>query len=109
QLKQANPRTTVTRTEDSQAEFGQGTLVRTKATAYGLELDTSGLTPPTFTRASTAYLSDGTQVAQDVPRFEAAVHNQGLRVEEGTTNVAVLRSYLRDLAIDASLDRDNRR
>src|SRR5690606_22607262 len=30
----------VTRTEDSQAEFEQGTLVRTKATARGLELDT---------------------------------------------------------------------
>src|SRR5690606_18358133 len=43
QLKQANPRTTVTRTEDSQADFGQGTLVGTKATVFGLELDTSNL------------------------------------------------------------------
>src|SRR5690606_10948831 len=42
QLK-ANPRTTVTRTEDSQADFEQGTLVGTKATAYGLELDTGNL------------------------------------------------------------------
>src|SRR5690606_20008532 len=33
----------VTRTEDSQAEFQQGTLVRTKATVLGLELDTGGM------------------------------------------------------------------
>src|SRR5690606_23651915 len=93
QLKQANPRTTVTRTEDSQAEFGQGTLVGTKATVFGLELDTSNLTPPTFTRPSVAYLSDGMQVAQDVPRFEQAVYNQGLRVEEGTSNLFVNPSF----------------
>src|SRR5690606_20273250 len=40
-----------------------------------------------FARNSVAYLSDGTQVAQDVPRFEQAVFGQGLRVEESTTNL----------------------
>ncbi|HEX7022643.1 MAG TPA: hypothetical protein VF171_07285, partial [Trueperaceae bacterium] len=43
--------------------------------------------PPTFARPSVAYLTDGTQVAQDVPRFEQAVFGQGLRVEEPTTNL----------------------
>src|SRR5690606_16970269 len=43
--------------------------------------------PPTFARNSVAYLSDGTQVAAGVPRFEQAVFGQGLRVEEGTANL----------------------
>lgn len=38
---------------------------------------------PTFSRASTAYTSDGTQVAVDVPRIEST----GMMVEEGTTNL----------------------
>lgn len=39
--------------------------------------------PPTFSRASTAYLSDGTEVASGQPRFEQG----GVLVEEGTTNL----------------------
>jgi len=42
----------------------------------------------TFTRASTAYKQDGSQVASGVPRFEAVDGGrQGLTVEEGTTNL----------------------
>lgn len=41
----------------------------------------------TFTRSSTAYLSDGTEVAANVPRFEEVDGETGLLVEEGTTNL----------------------
>lgn len=45
-----------------------------------------GLTP-TFTRNSVAYLSDGTQVAAGVPRFENGKFGKGWHCEEGTTNL----------------------
>jgi len=41
---------------------------------------------PTFTRSSIAYKSDGSQVAVNVPRFEAGKFGQGIMIEEGTTN-----------------------
>jgi hypothetical protein len=41
----------------------------------------------TFARNSTAYLSDGTEVAANVPRFEEVDGETGLLVEEGTTNL----------------------
>lgn len=54
---------------------------------------------PTFTRATPAYLSDGTQVASGVPRFEWGRYgvpstdnqhyNKAIMVEEGTTNLCV--------------------
>lgn len=47
------------------------------------ELD---MTEPTFTRNSVAYLSDGTQVAANVPRFEQGKFGKAVMVEEGTTN-----------------------
>jgi len=42
---------------------------------------------PTFTRSSIAYKSDGSQVAVNVPRFEAGKFGQGILIEEGTTNL----------------------
>jgi hypothetical protein len=48
------------------------------------ELD---MTEPTFTRNSVAYLSDGTQVAANQPRFEQGKFGKGVMVEEGTTNL----------------------
>jgi hypothetical protein len=42
--------------------------------------------PPTFTRNSVAYLSDGTQVAANQPRFEQGKFGKAIMVEEGTTN-----------------------
>ena len=44
---------------------------------------------PTFTRASKAYLSDGTEVDAGVPRFEAGQFGQAVLVEEGTTNLFI--------------------
>jgi len=41
----------------------------------------------TFTRSSVAYLSDGTQVAANQPRFEQGQFGQAVMVEEGTTNL----------------------
>lgn len=41
----------------------------------------------TFTRASLAYKQDGTQVANGTPRYETAKFNQGIMIEEGTTNL----------------------
>ena len=42
---------------------------------------------PTFTRASPAYLSDGTQVEAGQPRFEPGEFGRGVLVEEGTMNL----------------------
>jgi len=42
--------------------------------------------PPTFTRNSVAYQSDGTKVAANVPRFEQGKFGKAVLVEEGTTN-----------------------
>lgn len=44
---------------------------------------------PTFTRNSVAYLSDGSQVASGVPRFEDGKFGKALMLEEGTTNIAL--------------------
>lgn len=44
-------------------------------------------TPPTFTRASVAYLSDGTEVASGEPRFEDGQFGKGILVEEPTENL----------------------
>jgi hypothetical protein len=43
----------------------------------------------TFTRSSVAYLSDGTQVAVNQPRFEQGRFGKAIMVEEGTTNLAI--------------------
>lgn len=51
--------------------------------------------PPTFSRSSVAYLSDGTQVAANAPRIEAGKFGQAVLVEEGTTN-----SLLNALLVD---------
>lgn len=46
-----------------------------------------------FTRASKAYLSDGTEVDAGVPRFEQGKFGQAVRVEEGTTNLLTNPSF----------------
>jgi len=43
----------------------------------------------TFTRASVAYLSDGTKVEAGQPRFEQGKFGQAVMVEEGTTNYVI--------------------
>lgn len=43
----------------------------------------------TFTRSSVAYLSDGTQVPANTPRFEQGRFGKAIMVEEGTTNLAI--------------------
>jgi len=45
------------------------------------------INPPTFTRSSVAYLSNGTQVAANVPRFEQGKFGKAVLVEEGTENL----------------------
>jgi hypothetical protein len=42
----------------------------------------------TFTRASVAYLEDGTEVEAGQPRFEVGKFGKGVLIEEGTTNLA---------------------
>lgn len=41
----------------------------------------------TFTRSSTAYLSDGTLVNMNLPRFEPGKFGKAILIEEGTTNL----------------------
>ena len=66
--------------------FGTLTFVCPDPVALGPQrIQTIAVADATFARNSVAYKSDGTQVAAGVPRFEAAVYNQGLRVEESTT------------------------
>ena len=47
----------------------------------------------TFTRSTPAYLSDGTQVAANVPRFEQGKFGKAVLVEEGTTNLVSNPSF----------------
>ena len=65
-------------------------IITDKAQIKIYELIESDLKLPvdaTFTRSSVAYLSDGTQVAANVPRFEQGKFGQAVLVEEGTTNL----------------------
>jgi hypothetical protein len=67
-----------------------------------------GLTP-TFTRASVAYLEDGTQVANGQPRFEQGKFGQAVLVEEGTENKIATPTTFADwanLSGGAVLDND---
>lgn len=43
--------------------------------------------PSSFSRPSVAYLSDGTQVAVNQPRFENGKYGKAVMAEEGTTNL----------------------
>ena len=54
----------------------------------------------TFTRSSVAYLSDGTQVAANVPRFEQGKFGKAVMMEEGTTNL--LTANQSDVETDTS-------
>ncbi|MGI6125226.1 MAG: discoidin domain-containing protein, partial [Acetivibrionales bacterium] len=55
-----------------------------------IQIKESNQTAPTpiFTRASVAYLEDGTEVEADKPRFEGGKFGKGVFIEEGTTNLA---------------------
>jgi len=53
-----------------------------------------GKTPiATFTRSSIAYLSDGTQVAANKPRFEPGKFGKAILIEEGTTNIIPIADW----------------
>ena len=65
-------------------------IITDKAQIKCYELIESDLKLPadaTFTRSSVAYLSDGTQVPANTPRFEAGKFGKAIMVEEGTTNL----------------------
>ena len=47
----------------------------------------------TFTRPTPAYLSDGTRVAANVPRFEPGKFGKSVMVEEGTTNIIPIADW----------------
>jgi hypothetical protein len=50
-------------------------------------LVSSSAPQPTFSRASTAYKKDGTQLGSGTPRYETGKFGQGVMMEEGTTNL----------------------
>jgi len=66
-----------------------------------------------FSRASKAYKSDGTEVGNNVPRFEEGKFGQAVMVEEGTTNlignpsveVSLSGYFPQDLGGSASINR----
>jgi len=73
-----------------QADFDEAGSVKTNAdtstTPGEIKVKTNAV-EPTFTRASVAYLSDGTQVPANTPRFEAGKFGKAIMLEEGTTNL----------------------
>ena len=65
-------------------------IITDKAQIKCYELIESDLKLPadaTFTRSSVAYLSDGTQVDVNTPRFEQGKFGKAIMVEEGTENL----------------------
>jgi len=65
-------------------------IITDKAQIKCYELIESDLKLPadaTFTRSSVAYLSDGTQVDANTPRFEPGKFGKAIMVEEGTENL----------------------
>jgi hypothetical protein len=77
----------ISRRETLQADFAAGTLTNVQATAAG-NLELSPKAAPIFVRPTIAYKKDGSQVASGVARYEAGQFEQGLMIEEGTTNLA---------------------
>ena len=71
-------------------------IITDKAQIKCYELIESDLKLPadaTFTRSSVAYLSDGTQVDANTPRFEQGKFGKAIMVEEGTTNLVNVASW----------------
>jgi len=65
-------------------DFTQGTFNNLVVVNNKLQLPSVG--SPSFSRNSIVYLSDGTQVAANQPRFEQGRFGKAVMVEEGTTN-----------------------
>jgi len=76
----------ISKVEQTISDWLRGELVNVEPTENG-ELVIKSVAQPTFTRNSIAYKSDGSQVAVNVPRFEAGKFGQGILIEEGTTNL----------------------
>jgi len=76
----------LSKTEQYISDWLRGELVNVEPTENG-ELVIKSVAQPTFTRDSIAYKSDGSQVAENQPRFDVIDGVMGLMVEEGTTNV----------------------
>jgi len=76
----------ISKVEQTISDWLRGELVNVEPTEDG-ELVIKSVAQPTFTRNSIAYKSDGSQVAVNVPRFEAGKFGQGIMIEEGTTNL----------------------
>jgi len=76
----------LSRVEQFISDWLRGELVNVEPTEDG-KLVIKTVAQPTFTRDSIAYKSDGSQVAVNVPRFEAGKFGQGILIEEGTTNL----------------------
>lgn len=75
----------LSRVEQYVSDWMRGELVNVEPTEDG-KLVIKTVAQPTFTRSSIAYKSDGSQVAENVPRFEAGKFGQGILIEEETTN-----------------------
>ena len=56
-------------------------------TTPNVVLNLTEISSPTFSRNSTAYLSDGTLVNINLPRFESGKFGKAIMIEEGTTNL----------------------
>jgi len=64
---------------------GTSTSYNINPTPILVSNNSSSTPQPTFTRSSTAYKQDGTQMSSGEPRYETGEFGQGIMVEEGTT------------------------
>jgi hypothetical protein len=72
-------------------DFTQGTLNNLVVVNNKLQLPS--VAAPSFTRNSIAYLSDGTLVNTNLPRYETGKFGKAIMVEEGTTNLVANGSF----------------
>ncbi len=75
----------ISKVEQTISDWLRGELVNVEPTENG-ELVIKSVAQPTFIRNSIAYKSDGSQVAENQPRFDVIDGVVGLMIEEGTTN-----------------------
>ena len=73
----------------AQSQIAKVTIQNAGTDAASMTVDDVEISsiPAVFSRPSVAYKSDGTQVAANVPRFEAGKFSQAWFGEEGTTNL----------------------
>lgn len=85
-------------------DFTQGTLNNLVVVNNKLQLPSVG--SPSFSRNSIAYLSDGTLVNTNLPRYETGKFGNAIMIEEGTTNLIQNPSFENTIGSEWSVIQD---